>query len=81
MKKMVEKFKSDRDPQGLNTVSLDCQKEEEGKIWEQILTTPFLAEKRMVVLENLLLSKNKELLTGLKEKIEKNALSDATVLV
>ena len=81
LKKMIEKFKKDRDPQGLNTVSLDCQKGEAGKIWEQVLATPFLAEKRMVVLENLLLSKDKELLIELKEKIEKNRLSDATVLV
>jgi DNA polymerase-3 subunit delta len=81
LKKMVEKFKKDRDPQGLNTVSLDCQKEEAGKVWEQVLATPFLAEKRMVVLENFLLSKDKELLVEMKEKIEKNSLSDATVLV
>lgn len=81
LKKMIEKFKKDRDPEGLNAVSLDCQKEEAGKIWEQILATPFLAEKRMVVLENLLLSKDKELLAGIKEKIENKKLSDATVLV
>ncbi|MBI5222106.1 MAG: DNA polymerase III subunit delta [Candidatus Magasanikbacteria bacterium] len=81
LKKVVEKFKKDRDPQGLNVVSLDCQKEEGGKIWEQILTAPFLAEKRMVVLENLLLSKHKDLLEELKEKIESKKLSDATVLV
>lgn len=81
LKKMMAKFKTDRDPQGLNGVVLDCQKEEAGKIWEQILATPFLAEKRMVVLENLLLSKDKDLLVELKEKIEKNILSDATVLV
>ncbi|OGH72018.1 MAG: hypothetical protein A2921_01775 [Candidatus Magasanikbacteria bacterium RIFCSPLOWO2_01_FULL_43_20b] len=81
LKKMIEKFKKDRDPGGYNAAILDCQKEEDGKIWEQILATPFLAEKRMVILENLLLSKNKDLLAGLQEKIEKKSLSDATVLV
>ncbi|MBI4992993.1 MAG: DNA polymerase III subunit delta [Candidatus Magasanikbacteria bacterium] len=81
LKKMIAKFRQDRDPQGLNTVSLDCQKEEAGKIWEQVLATPFLAEKRMVVLENLLLSKDKNLLVEMKEKIESKKLSDATVLV
>ncbi|MBU2542552.1 DNA polymerase III subunit delta, partial [Patescibacteria group bacterium] len=59
LKKMIEKFKQDRDPQGLNVVSLDIDNEEYGKVMEQVLATPFLAEKRMVVLENLLLATGK----------------------
>ncbi|MFH1946713.1 MAG: DNA polymerase III subunit delta [Candidatus Magasanikbacteria bacterium] len=56
---MTEKFKQDRDPQGLNVVSLDCSTKEDGAIMEQVLATPFLAEKRMVVLENLLTATGK----------------------
>lgn len=54
LKKMIEKFKTERDPQGLNVVVLDCNQENPSLILEQIMATPFLAEKRMVVLENLL---------------------------
>ncbi len=73
LKKMIEKFKIDRDPQGLNVVSLDCAKGDDGKIMEQVLATPFLAEKRMVVLENLLTATGKgylqeEILKRIEEK-------------
>ncbi len=82
LKKMIEKFKTERDPQGLNVVILDCEKIEPGEIMEQILASPFLAEKRMIVLENLLSAAKKD---GLQEeilkRIEEKKLPDSTVYV
>lgn len=82
LKKIIAKFKHDRDPQGLNVVRIDVEKEaHSGKILEQILTIPFLAERRMVVLENLLVSKHKELQSELFCRIEEERLPASTVLV
>jgi DNA polymerase-3 subunit delta len=52
---------------------LDCAREDAGKIMEQLLASPFLAEKRMVVLENVLSATGKkdlqeEILSRIKEK-------------
>lgn len=66
LKKMVDKFKQERDPQGFNISILNCAQEKNNQILEQILATPFLAEKRMVILENLLSATKK---TDLQEKI------------
>ena len=73
MKKMIEKFKADRDPQGYNVAVLDCAKEDGGKVMEQILSAPFMSEKRLVVLENFLSATGKgdlqeEILSRAQEK-------------
>lgn len=82
MKKMIEKFKQDRDPQGLNVVILDSQKEESGKIMEQILASPFLAEKRMVVLENFLSATGKgDIQEEVLKKFDDKKLPESTVLL
>ncbi|MBT6819129.1 MAG: DNA polymerase III subunit delta [Candidatus Magasanikbacteria bacterium] len=82
LKKMTEKFKQDRDPQGLNVVSLDCAKDEDGKIMEQLLAVPFLAEKRMVVLENLLTATGKgDLQTEILKRVEEKGLDENNVYV
>jgi len=69
LKKMVEKFKADRDPQGYNVVFLDCVKGDASKILSEIQSAPFLAEKRMIVLENLLSNNDKDLVSKILEKI------------
>ena len=91
LKKIIEKFKKDRDPQGLNVVRLDCaplspgfgeaRKEEPGRVMGQILTAPFLAERRLAILENLLVSKHHDLMVEIGKKIKDNDLPDSTVLV
>lgn len=82
LSQMIEKFRHDRDPQGLNVVTLDCQKEKtEDAIWQQLLASPFLAEKRMVVLENLLVSTHKTLQKELLKRIEAESLPDSTVIL
>lgn len=82
LRRMLEKFKADRDPQGLNTAVLDCEKEEAEKIWPQLLAAPFLAEKRMVTLENLLTAAKKQALQEeMLARIKENRLPPATVIV
>ena len=78
---MTTKFKQDRDPQGLNCVRLDAEKESPGKIWEQIRAVPFLAERRMLVLENTLLNKDKTFLEELQTKIADNTLPESNVII
>ena len=58
--KMVSEFKIKRDPQGLNIIFLDCQKEDTGTILEHISSIPFLAEKKLIILEKLLSATKKE---------------------
>lgn len=79
--KMMEKFRLERDPDGLNLVRLDATKETAGQILEQILALPFLAERRMVVVENLLESKHEELQEEMLRRIEEQRLSPANVLI
>jgi DNA polymerase III subunit delta len=81
LKKMIDKFKSDRDPDGYNVARLDCEKEETGKVLEQLLAIPFLAPKRMVVLENLLVSKNKELRADILKRVEEKTLPETNIII
>ncbi|MBU0597126.1 hypothetical protein KJ641_01015 [Patescibacteria group bacterium] len=81
LKKMITKFKVDRDPQGLNVVSLDAEKAGPGEIISQVLAVPFLAEKRMVVVENLLVSKDQDLMKELLKRIEENNIPETNVLI
>lgn len=79
LKKMIAKFKADRDPQGFNVMVLDCAKEESGKIKELILASPFLSEKKLVALENPLSSNQPELQAWLLDRIEAKNLPEDTI--
>jgi len=82
LKKMIEKFKVERDPQGYNVVELDCDKETSGNIMSQLLTSPFLADKKMIVLKNLLSnSEHKDFLLELMTRIEENRLPEENIVV
>ncbi len=82
MKKMIEKFKLERDPQGLNVTILDCNQENPNLILEQILATPFLAEKRMVILENLLsATKKNDLQEKILEYLESKTLPEENIYI
>lgn len=81
LRQMVEKFKKDRDPQGLNLAHFNATKHKPGQILEQILASPFLSEKRMVVVEELLSSKEKDFVSELLIRIENNNIPESTVLV
>lgn len=81
MRKMIEKFKKDRDPQGMNVSHFDAQKDSGPRILEEIGALPFLAEKRLVVIENLLVSKQDELRDSLLKKIEELTIPPSTILL
>ncbi len=77
----VERFKQTRDPQGYNVVFLDAQKVESGKIISEILATPFLAEKRMLVIENILSISDKEFLQQLVDRIKNNKIPENNIVI
>lgn len=81
LKKMIEKFKTDRDPQGFNIARVDVQKEGGRKVLEQALALPFLAEKRMMVIENLLISKEQDTREEFLKRIEEKTLPETNILV
>ena len=56
----VLEFKKKRDPMGYNVVELDASKAEGGAMLTELSSAPFMAEKRMVVLNNLLSNSNSE---------------------
>ena len=78
LKQNVERFKKERDPQNLNVVFLDGQKTESSKLWNEITAMPFLAEKKMIVVQNILSTKDTDVLEslveGMKNIPEKNII-------
>lgn len=78
--KMTERFRVERDPQGLNLVRLDAERGKEN-ILQEIFSAPFLAEKRMVILENLLVSRRHDLQRELLRRIEEKTLPEDVILI
>ncbi len=81
MRKMIEKFKKDRDPQGYNVTIFDATKDATPRILEEIGALPFLAEKRLVVIEQVLVAKQHDLRDALLKKIEEQTVPSSTVLL
>lgn len=81
LKKMIQKFKDDRDPAGYNVVRLDAASEKPERIMGEILASPFLAGRRFVAVESLLASKCVQLQKDLSQRIEEKRLPETTVLV
>lgn len=81
LKDQVEKFKIARDPQGYNVVFTDAVSDETGKILGEISSAPFLAEKRMVVVENILACKDKELMGALIEIVKNNKVPESNIVL
>ena len=81
LKQQIERFKKERDPQGMNVVFLDGQKEESGRVWNEITAMPFLAEKRMVVIKNVLSSKDTEALESLVGGIKNKKVPENNVVI
>ncbi len=78
----VERFKQLRDPSGYNVVFLDALEEKHGsKLWSEMLSSPFLAEKRMVVVENVLASKHEDLIEQITERIGAGGFPDSNIIV
>ncbi|KKP59522.1 MAG: polymerase III protein [Candidatus Magasanikbacteria bacterium GW2011_GWC2_34_16] len=81
LREQVAKFKQARDPQGYNVVFLDSAKAETGKVLGELVNVPFLAEKRMIVLENILTNNDKELLGEIITRVEKNNIPESNVVI
>ena len=77
----VVRFKQARDPQGYNVTFLDAQKAEPGKIVSEILAMPFLAEKRLIVVENILSISDKEFLQAIIERIKDNKIPETNIVI
>lgn len=81
LRKTIEQFKQKRDPQGYNVVVLDGKAESGGQILTEIRTAPFLAERRMIVIENILSGQNKDLLTNLIEMVKHGGIPASNIVV
>ncbi len=70
LKEMKDGFIEKRDKSGLNVVNLDGEKINLGDFQQEVMTTPFLSEKKMVIVKNISKNKkvHKELAGFLKEK-------------
>jgi DNA polymerase-3 subunit delta len=80
MKKMIEKFKADRDPDGYNVVRIDAAAmPEPERIIQELSASPFLAGRRLVAIESLLSSKHADAQTQLREQVEAGKLPETTV--
>ncbi len=79
--KLMQKFRTDRDQAGYNTVQIDCEKSTAGQILEQVAAAPFLAERRMVILERLLTSKQTDVIETLTKKVTEKSFPDFLVLI
>lgn len=80
-RELVEGFKSKRDPTGMNVVVLDPAKEKPERILEELLASPFLAEKRMVVIEGSLSLKKAAFQKMFLNFLEEARLPETTILV
>lgn len=81
LQESIEKFKNKRDPQGLNTTIFNAVKENSEKIFTEMLTAPFLAEKRMVTLENVLTSNDKDFLGKIIDLISSDKIPESNIVV
>ncbi len=81
LRQSIEKFKRDRDPQGYNVVLLDGQKEKAGRILSEMVAAPFLAERRLVVVNNVLASSDKELLQELADRVKNHRLPESNIII
>jgi DNA polymerase-3 subunit delta len=81
LSEMKEKFIRERDPQRLNITQLSVGDVLDTTILEQLQVSPFLADKRMVILTKLISLGSKELHTTLLAYIEDGKLPDDTILI
>lgn len=81
LKKSIEQFKKQRDPQGLNVIKLEVDKIDGGEVLREIKSTPFLAEKRLIVIENLLSKGKDDLLKEVLKMIKEEKMPKDNVLI
>lgn len=81
LKKNIDQFKKQRDPHGYNTVILDGKKMEAGKMWTEVMAMPFLADKKMIVIENVLSNNDKELLGEILGRLKDKKFPENNVVI
>ncbi|HRY37052.1 MAG TPA: DNA polymerase III subunit delta [Candidatus Magasanikbacteria bacterium] len=81
LKEQIDEFKKRRDPNGLNVVFIDGKNEKGDKIFQEITASPFLAERKMVVIKNILSSKDDKLFEKLIEAIKNKSFPEVNVVV
>ncbi|MBI2038150.1 MAG: DNA polymerase III subunit delta [Candidatus Magasanikbacteria bacterium] len=81
LKLQIERFKKERDPQGMNVVILNGQKEESSRLWNEITAMPFLAEKRLVVIQNILSTKDADTLESFIQGVKENKIPEKNVVI
>lgn len=81
LKKMISEFKAKRDPSGLNLNIFSAEKAGGAEMLEAMVASPFLAEKRLTVLERLSESKKKDVWDNLLELIKNKKLPDTSVVI
>ncbi|HSR89417.1 MAG TPA: DNA polymerase III subunit delta [Candidatus Udaeobacter sp.] len=81
LKQNVERFKKERDPQGMNVIFLDGQKIDNSQFWNEATATAFLAEKRMIVIQNILSSKDTDLLESVVTGIKDNKIPEKNIVI
>jgi len=81
LKRLKDKFKEEVDKSGLNLAILDGEKLEISEFETAISTPPFLAKKRMVVVENLIKKSRKlKIHNEILELLKKNNLDDIILI-
>jgi len=81
LREQIERFKQTRDPQGYNVVFVDGKKSEPGKVLSEIISVPFLAEKRLVVVENILSTSDKEMLAEIIERVKDKKIPETNIVI
>lgn len=82
LKKMIDKFKADRDPSGINVVCVDAMAEKDGwRIMRDAVAIPFLSERRMIVIESLLSSKHNEIQKEFCDRLLNKKLPESNVIL
>jgi len=78
LNKNITRFKEKRDPQGYNVAILDYL---DKNIISTIKSSPFLAEKRLIVINNILSSKDKRLILDIIDIIKNDQMLDGNIII
>lgn len=81
LEQSIVKFKKERDPQGYNVATVDGKVSPLGKIVAEMFAGPFLAEKRMVIIEDVLSSKDKDLLANLIALVQDKKIPENNIVI
>ena len=81
LQEQITEFKKKRGPSGLNVCLLDGKMEKADKIFTEITAAPFLAERRLVVIKNILNNKDENLLEKISEAIKNKTLPEVNVII